>query len=164
MAIAAGLTSSGTFYCLPRAARTRRRSAPDFPKPNQGIDSAGKPAQLACSVHILPVARSITRLEASSEPMVQDRTAILTEGVEEELQDCAERSESAEFEWQMRSTSEMINDCFRHQHPEAYGRDPVPQASVPWDLQCGRDHLVTSGTSTVPEEPQGNPGAHALDS
>jgi hypothetical protein len=65
--------------------------------------------------------------------------------------------------WRHRTTSEMINDCFRHQHPEAYGGDPVPQAAVPWDLQCGRDHLVASPASTLPEEAMGNPGAHQID-
>jgi hypothetical protein len=63
-----------------------------------------------------------------------------------------------------RTTSQMINDCFRHQHPEAYGRDPVPQGAVPWDLQCGRDHLVTAATSTIAEEPMGNPNASPIDS
>lgn len=70
---------------------------------------------------------------------------------------------NAEESWRQRSTSDMINDCFRHQHPEAYGGDPVPQAAVPWELQCGRDHLVASPASTVPEEPMGNPGARPID-
>src|SRR5262245_22784080 len=62
-----------------------------------------------------------------------------------------------------RDTLQMINDCFRHQHPEAYGRDPVPQVGVPWDLQCGRDHLTPSAPSAIPEESMGNPEARALD-
>jgi hypothetical protein len=57
----------------------------------------------------------------------------------------------------------MINDCFRHQHPEAYGREPVPQAGVPWDLQCGRDHLTPSVPSAIPEESMGDPEARTLD-
>ena len=81
----------------------------------------------------------------------------------EELERLTSNDATAGESWRQRTTSEMINDCFRHQHPEAYGGDPVPQAAVPWDLQCGRDHLVASPASTVPEEPMGNPSAHAID-
>ena len=62
-----------------------------------------------------------------------------------------------------RSTSQMIDDCFRHQHPEAYGRVPVPHAAVPWELECGRDHMVGSPTRAVAEEPMGHPTAVPLD-
>jgi len=62
-----------------------------------------------------------------------------------------------------RSTSDMIDDCFRHQHPEAYGRPQVGQVAIPWKLGCGRDHMVTSATSAIPEEQIGNPNAIPLD-
>jgi len=63
----------------------------------------------------------------------------------------------------VRDTLEMINDCFRHQHPEAYGRDPVPQAGIPWHVQCGRDHLTPSSPPAIPEESMGDPDARSLD-
>jgi hypothetical protein len=65
--------------------------------------------------------------------------------------------------WGSRSTSQMIDDCFRHQHPEAYGRPQVAQVAVPWELECGRDHMSTSATAAVPEEAMGAPDAVPLD-
>jgi hypothetical protein len=62
-----------------------------------------------------------------------------------------------------RSTAEMINECFRHQHPEAYGREQVSQVAVPWDLECGRDHMMSSQACSIAEEPMGNPSAVPLD-
>jgi hypothetical protein len=81
----------------------------------------------------------------------------------DDLEGVTTSNATAEVSSRRRTTSEMINDCFRHQHPEAYGGDPVPQAAVPWELQCGRDHLVASPSSTVPEEPMGHPSVHPID-
>ena len=38
-------------------------------------------------------------------------------------------------------SSPMINQCFRHQHPEAYGSLEVSEPSVPAGLRYGRDRL-----------------------
>jgi hypothetical protein len=62
-----------------------------------------------------------------------------------------------------RSTSDMIQDCFRHQHPEAYGREAVPQIALPWRFVCGRDHMASMPASALPEESMGNPNAPPLD-
>lgn len=62
-----------------------------------------------------------------------------------------------------RSALDMIADCFRHQHPEAFGRPPVPGAIVPNELRYGRDDLpVTAAASILPEEQMGNPEAAPL--
>lgn len=63
-----------------------------------------------------------------------------------------------------RITHAMINDCFRHQHPEAYGRSLIPDPMVPQNFEHRRDHLVVSPPSGIHEE-QGmrNPGAQSLD-
>ncbi|HET8578398.1 MAG TPA: hypothetical protein VFO18_14990 [Methylomirabilota bacterium] len=57
----------------------------------------------------------------------------------------------------------MINDCFRHQHPEAYGREPVAGAVVPLELRYGRDPMYVTMTAELPEETMGNPEAASLD-
>jgi hypothetical protein len=56
----------------------------------------------------------------------------------------------------------MINDCFRHQHPEAYGREPVPGAIVPAELRYGRDPMYASPAYEIPEERMGDPDAVQL--
>jgi hypothetical protein len=56
----------------------------------------------------------------------------------------------------------MINDCFRHQHPEAYGRESVPGAIVPAELRYGRDPMYASPAYEVPEERMGDPDAVPL--
>ena len=62
-----------------------------------------------------------------------------------------------------RSALEMIADCFRHQHPEAFGRPPVPGAIVPNELRYGRDDLpVSTPVGIIPEEPMGDPEAAPL--
>ncbi len=38
----------------------------------------------------------------------------------------------------------MIAACFRHQHPEAFGRDPVPGVVLPMHLRYGRDEIRQS--------------------
>ena len=49
----------------------------------------------------------------------------------------------------------MINRCFRHQHPECYGREMPPEAEVPASLRWGGDNLAPSSQVTEPE-PMGN--------
>jgi hypothetical protein len=61
-----------------------------------------------------------------------------------------------------RSALDMINDCFRHQHPEAYGRESVPGAIVPAELRYGRDPMYASPAYEVPEERMGDPDAVPL--
>jgi hypothetical protein len=54
----------------------------------------------------------------------------------------------------------MISTCFRHQHPEEFGR---PEVSVPWlpDLvRYGRDEPgVVASAAAIPEEAMGNPAS-----
>jgi hypothetical protein len=56
----------------------------------------------------------------------------------------------------------MVQRCFRHQHPEAYGRPEVAEAAVPQEVRYGRDSVGTQG-ELVTEEPMGHPGAVVLD-
>jgi hypothetical protein len=57
-----------------------------------------------------------------------------------------------------RSAAEMINLCFRHQHPEAYGRPEVPDVALPRDLRYGAEETIPA-TPILPEEPMGHPEA-----
>lgn len=57
-----------------------------------------------------------------------------------------------------RSAADMINQCFRHQHPEAYGRPEVSDVPLPRDLRYGAEETIPA-TPILPEEPMGNPGA-----
>lgn len=78
--------------------------------------------------------------------------------------DYAERGSVVHSPLPQRSTAQMINDCFRHQHPEAYGRDAVPDIALPWRIVCGRDHHVASEPgSALREEPMGHPQALLLE-
>lgn len=62
------------------------------------------------------------------------------------------------------SAINMINACFRHQHPEAYDREPVPEGIVPTELRYGRDEYHVPPTPVIPEESMGDPEAyHDLD-
>jgi hypothetical protein len=58
-----------------------------------------------------------------------------------------------------RSAAQMINDCFRHQHPEAYGGSEVPEPEVPTSLREGRDPPLPSSTAEIPEPVMGHPAA-----
>jgi hypothetical protein len=60
-----------------------------------------------------------------------------------------------------RSTADMINDCFRHQHPEAYGRPETTEIILPPELRYGVEEPVVA-TSPLPEVPMGDPGARRL--
>ena len=52
-----------------------------------------------------------------------------------------------------RTSLAMIAACFRHQHPEAFGRDPVPGVVLPPPLRYGRDEIRPSPISdALPEE------------
>jgi hypothetical protein len=46
----------------------------------------------------------------------------------------------------------MIDRCFRHQHPEAYGGLEVSEPIVPVHLRYGHDHAVPSADGLA-EEP-----------
>jgi hypothetical protein len=51
------------------------------------------------------------------------------------------------------SSLAMIAACFRHQHPEAFGRDPVPGVILPVTMRYGRDEIGQSPPSeALPEE------------
>ena len=61
------------------------------------------------------------------------------------------------------NSAAMINKCFRHQHPEAYGKPEVSEPHVPAYLRYGHDRLPESSTEHLPEEAVGNPAATPLD-
>jgi hypothetical protein len=56
------------------------------------------------------------------------------------------------------STLEMIRACFRHQHPEDFGRAMVDEGLIPPELRYGTDHVHPAGR-ILPEEPMGDPDA-----
>lgn len=61
------------------------------------------------------------------------------------------------------SALEMIAACFRHQHPEAFGRPPVSGAILPVDVRYGRDEMRQSAPSeAMSEELMGHPDAEVL--
>ena len=59
------------------------------------------------------------------------------------------------------SANEMVQRCFRHQHPEAYGRPEALEGTIPADCRFGRTDPLSDG-ETLPEEPMGDPGAYRL--
>lgn len=59
------------------------------------------------------------------------------------------------------SAAEMVNRCFRRQHPEAFGQAEVAEGSVPPELRYGRGDTYTPGPSLA-EEPMGDPEAVPL--
>jgi hypothetical protein len=62
-----------------------------------------------------------------------------------------------------RSAIDMIADCFRHQHPEAFGQTPVPGPVLPGELRGGRDEAPPPRLAEfIPEEPMGHPAAARL--
>ncbi len=61
-----------------------------------------------------------------------------------------------------RSAVDMVNDCFRHQHPEAYGGEAVAEPIVPTELRYGRDEILVPPTGAIAEEQMGNPNAVPL--
>ena len=56
------------------------------------------------------------------------------------------------------SALEMIRACFRHQHPEDFGRAMVDEGPIPPELRYGTDHVHPSGR-IFPEESMGDPDA-----
>ena len=54
------------------------------------------------------------------------------------------------------STLDMIRACFRHQHPEDFGRAMVDEGPIPPELRYGTDHVHPVGR-IVPEEAMGDP-------
>jgi hypothetical protein len=54
------------------------------------------------------------------------------------------------------SALEMIRACFRHQHPEDFGRAMVDEGPIPTELRYGTDHVHPSGR-ILPEEAMGDP-------
>ena len=60
-----------------------------------------------------------------------------------------------------RTAADMVNDCFRHQHPEAYGRPEIGEALLPQELRYGMEEVALP-TPALPEMPMGNPEAREL--
>ncbi|HZP39260.1 MAG TPA: hypothetical protein VFE48_22450 [Methylomirabilota bacterium] len=58
--------------------------------------------------------------------------------------------------------SHMINRCFRHQHPEAYGSLEVSEPSIPAELRYGRDRLPDASQEYLVEEVVGRPDARPI--
>jgi hypothetical protein len=62
-----------------------------------------------------------------------------------------------------RSAVEMVKECFRHQHPEEYGGDAIPEPAIPTTLRHGPDlPLAPSAAETLPEPMMGHPDARSL--
>jgi hypothetical protein len=55
----------------------------------------------------------------------------------------------------------MVDRCFRHQHPEAYGRPEVGDPLIPTQLRYGSEEFIPE-SPPVPEEPMGDPQAVPL--
>ena len=61
------------------------------------------------------------------------------------------------------SALEMIAACFRHQHPEAFGRTPVAGPVLPVEVRYARDDMrALMFTQVMREEAMGHPEAQAL--
>ena len=56
----------------------------------------------------------------------------------------------------------MIDACFRHQHPEAYGELEVSEPSVPAHLRYGHDLSPAPSREGLAEASFGYPDAGAL--
>jgi hypothetical protein len=50
----------------------------------------------------------------------------------------------------------MVQRCFRHQHPEAYGRPAAPEAVVPPTLRYGAGNTYEGAGPAIGEERMGN--------
>ena len=57
----------------------------------------------------------------------------------------------------------MVNACFRHQHPDAYGEPEIAEPMVPIDIRYGRDSLPPPSTSCLTEELLAYPGVRPLE-
>ena len=78
-----------------------------------------------------------------------------------EPRDTARRGSVAFSDFGSRSAVDMVNECFRHQHPEAYGGEAVAPV-VPTELRYGRDEILVPPTGAIAEEQMGNPNAVPL--
>ena len=56
----------------------------------------------------------------------------------------------------------MIDTCFRHQHPEAYGEIEVPEPLVPVQLRYGHDRSPVPSLECLVEDSLGYPDWRAL--
>jgi hypothetical protein len=56
----------------------------------------------------------------------------------------------------------MIDTCFRHQHPEAYGEIEVVEPLVPVQLRYGHDHSPAPSPEGLAEDELGYPDSRAL--
>ena len=56
----------------------------------------------------------------------------------------------------------MINRCFRHQHPEAYGETEVAEPPLPIRLRYGQDRPPAPSRECLPEDAVGHPDAILL--
>jgi len=67
-------------------------------------------------------------------------------------------------DWPPGSSLAMIAACFRHQHPEAEGREAIAQVDLPEELRTRREEMRPSTLNTaLPEERFAYPGAMPLD-
>lgn len=58
---------------------------------------------------------------------------------------------------------DMVMRCFRHQHPEAYGRaTPAEATGLPANVRYGAGNVAISGPS-ISQEAMGDPDAVPLD-
>lgn len=55
-----------------------------------------------------------------------------------------------------KDAAEMVNRCFRHQHPEAYGGEAPPEGEVPPSLRFGIAEHYTGSAQHLHEEAMGN--------
>lgn len=58
-------------------------------------------------------------------------------------------------------TIDMLRACFRHQHPEEFGREIVDEPYVPPELRYGNDPQKSKGR-IIQEQAMGNPDAIPL--
>ena len=56
----------------------------------------------------------------------------------------------------------MVQRCFRHQHPECYGRREAAEAAVPVTLRYGMERTPTPSRECLPESDEGVPNAVRL--
>jgi hypothetical protein len=60
------------------------------------------------------------------------------------------------------NSAPMINRCFRHQHPEAYGAAEVAEPPVPMELRYGQERVPEPSGTGLAEECLGYPDARPL--
>jgi hypothetical protein len=57
----------------------------------------------------------------------------------------------------------MVDACFRHQHPEAFGGEAITEPSLPQEIRYGQEDYAATGfpAPALAEEPMGHPEAVA---